>query len=90
MDSYAREKASGVRHREKKKKKRRRPCITSRYVNIHNPVKLFLLAVDVNNVIIMYNLTTNNTSNILSEFPCSLAKKIAVVLLRIKLIILVS
>ncbi len=71
MDNHACDKISVIRHqREKKRKLKTNPCIT--FNHIHNPVKLVWLLMLITCFNVSNNFTTNNTSNILSEFPCSL------------------
>ncbi len=73
MDNYARDKTSVIRHQgEKKRKVKTNPCIT--FNHIHNPVKRVWLLMLITCFNVSNNFTTNNTSNILSEFPCSLMK----------------
>ncbi len=56
----------------KKRKVKTNPCIT--FNHIHNLVKLVWLLMLITYFNVSNNFNTNNTSNILSEFPCSLMK----------------
>ncbi len=71
MDNYTHEKTSAIRRWEKKKKKDEARAFSGR---LHNPVKLFWLLTLITRFNVGNNLTTNNASNILSDFPCSLIK----------------
>ncbi len=58
----------------KKKKKKEKTLLRASLSDIHNPVKLFWVLRLITCFNVGNNFTTTNTSNILSEFPCSLTK----------------